>query len=97
MVADKVPAIKIPKLTVDQFVLEATKGKMSMDLLDDAKKIASLRHIGIKKTKLISTPESRAIGEAKIIDVESEVVEQVTNRHNNFLVNISLRSYNIGL
>ncbi len=78
MVADKVLAIKIPKLTVDQFVLEATKGKMSTDLLDDAKKIASLRHIGIKKTKLISTPESRAIGEAKTIDLESEIVEEVT-------------------
>ena len=42
-------------------------GKMGADLLADAKKIASLRHIGIKKTKLISTPESRAIQEAKTI------------------------------
>jgi ribosomal protein S3AE len=40
--------------------------------LSEAKKIANLRHIGIKKTKLISTPESRAIEEAKPIEVASE-------------------------
>jgi small subunit ribosomal protein S3Ae len=55
-------------LTVDQFVQEATMGKMGADLLAEAKKIASLRHIGIKKTKLISTSESRAIQEAKAIE-----------------------------
>jgi small subunit ribosomal protein S3Ae len=41
---------------------------MGADLLAEAKKIASLRHIGIKKTKLISTSESRAIQEAKAIE-----------------------------
>jgi small subunit ribosomal protein S3Ae len=40
---------------------------MGSDLLAEAKKIASLRHIGIKKTKLISTPESRAVQEAKAV------------------------------
>jgi small subunit ribosomal protein S3Ae len=67
MVTHRILSDKIPKLTVDQFVQEATMGKMGADLLADAKKIASLRHIGIKKTKLISTPESRAIQEAKTI------------------------------
>jgi small subunit ribosomal protein S3Ae len=43
-------------------------GKMGADLLAEAKKIASIRHIGIKKTKLISTPESRAVQEAKTIE-----------------------------
>ncbi|HEX2124227.1 MAG TPA: hypothetical protein VHF44_01355 [Nitrososphaeraceae archaeon] len=68
MIAHRILSDKIPKLTVDQFVQEATMGKMSADLLEEAKKIASIRHIGIKKTKLISTSESRAIQEAKAIE-----------------------------
>jgi small subunit ribosomal protein S3Ae len=68
MIAHRILSDKIPKLTVDQFVQDATMGKMSADLLAEAKKIASIRHIGIKKTKLISTSESRAIQEAKAIE-----------------------------
>jgi len=68
MIAHKVLEDKIPKLNVDQFVQEATMGKMGADLLATAKKIAPLRHIGIKKTKLISTPESRALLMAKPIE-----------------------------
>ena len=67
MITHRILSDKIPKLTVDQFVQEATMGKMGSDLLAEAKKIASLRHIGIKKTKLISTPESRAVQEAKAV------------------------------
>ncbi|MFZ0512580.1 MAG: hypothetical protein WAM14_13310, partial [Candidatus Nitrosopolaris sp.] len=69
MIAHKTLEDKIPKLTIDQFVQEATMGKMGADLLAPAKKIAPLRHIGIKKTKLISTPESRALLEAKPIEI----------------------------
>ena len=59
---------KIAKLPVDEFVQEATMGKMGADLLAVAKKIAPLRHVGIRKTKLIATPESRALSEAKPIE-----------------------------
>lgn len=69
----------IAKLTVDQFVQEVTTGKMGADLLTDAKKIASLRHIGIKKTKLISTPKSREVEEAKQIEVTTEENEQTAD------------------
>ena len=71
-VAHKVLGEKIPKLNVDQFVQEATMGKMSVDLLAEAKKIAPLRHIGIKKTKLISTPKTTIIG----VNVASEPIEE---------------------
>jgi small subunit ribosomal protein S3Ae len=43
-------------------------GKMGADLLSETKKVASLRHIGIRKTKLISTPQSKAVQEAKSIE-----------------------------
>jgi small subunit ribosomal protein S3Ae len=76
MIARKLLSDKIPKLTIDQFVQEATMGKMGADLLTEAKKVASLRHIGIKKTKLISTSETRAIQEAKVIETVPSPVEE---------------------
>lgn len=81
MVTHRILSDKIPKLTVDQFVQEATMGKMGGDLLAEAKKIASIRHIGIKKTKLISTPESRAVQEAKTIESTTTTTssEEATN------------------
>ena len=77
--AHKMLAERIPQLTVDQFVQETTgsKGedipretnsKLGADILNEAKKIAVIRHLGIKKTKLISTPESRAVEEAKPVE-----------------------------
>jgi small subunit ribosomal protein S3Ae len=47
---------KIPMLSLDEFVKEVTMGKMSSDMMDVAKKIALIRHVGVKKTKLISSP-----------------------------------------
>jgi small subunit ribosomal protein S3Ae len=71
MIAHKVLGEKIPKLNVDQFVQEATMGKMSGDLLAEAKKIAPLRHIGIKKTKLISSPKStKSMYEEPVVEPE---------------------------
>lgn len=80
MVAYKILTERIPQLAVDQFVQEVTgsKGedipresnsKLGTEILNEAKKITVIRHIGIKKTKLISTPESRAIEEAKPVEV----------------------------
>jgi small subunit ribosomal protein S3Ae len=68
LLAHRLLAQKIPQLTIDQFVQEATMGKMGADLLSETKKVASLRHIGIRKTKLILTPQSKAIQEAKSIE-----------------------------
>jgi small subunit ribosomal protein S3Ae len=79
MVARKILSERIPQLTVDQFVQEVTgsksedmgretNSKLGSAILNEAKKITVIRHIGIKKTKLISTPESRAIEEAKPVE-----------------------------
>jgi small subunit ribosomal protein S3Ae len=79
MVAHRTLSERIPQLPVDQFVQEVTGGKgedasretnskLGAAILEDTKKITVIRHIGIKKTKLISTPESRAIEEAKPVE-----------------------------
>jgi small subunit ribosomal protein S3Ae len=47
---------KTGSLTFDQFVQEAVLGKIASDIYNEAKKITALRHIGIRKTKLISKP-----------------------------------------
>lgn len=86
MVAHRYLSERIPTLTVDQFVKEITSNqgesvsresssKIGSDILVEARKIANIRHIGIKKTKLISTPESRAIEEAKPVEVIAEAPE----------------------
>jgi small subunit ribosomal protein S3Ae len=79
MVAQKILSERIPQLTVDQFVQEVTgsKGedipretnsKLGADVLEEARKIAVIRHLGIRKTKLISTAETRAVEEAKPVE-----------------------------
>lgn len=79
MVAYKLLTERIPQLAVDQFVQEVTgsksedipretNSKLGAAIFSEAKKITVIRHIGIKKTKLISTPESRAVEEAKPVE-----------------------------
>jgi small subunit ribosomal protein S3Ae len=79
LIAHKILSERIPQLTVDQFIQEITgpKGedipretnsRLGYDILKEAKKITAIRHLGIKKTKLISTAESRSVSEAKIIE-----------------------------
>jgi len=47
---------KAETLTFDQFVQEVVLGKVASDIYNQAKKIAPLRHVGVRKTKLISSP-----------------------------------------
>lgn len=56
----KVLAEKAKALRFDQFVQEAVLGKIASDIYNEAKKIFPIRHVGIRKSKLISMP-----GEAK--------------------------------
>jgi hypothetical protein len=51
-------------------------------LLGETKRVASLRHIGIRKTKLISTPQSRAIEGAKASE-PMEIIPELEDPDNN--------------
>jgi len=44
---------KSEALTFDQFVQEVVLGKIASDIYNEAKKIAPIRHVGIRKSKLI--------------------------------------------
>ena len=47
---------KADVLTFDQFVQEVVLGKIASDIYNEAKKIAPLRHVGIRKSKLTLQP-----------------------------------------
>jgi len=47
---------KATALTFDQFVQEVVLGKIASDVYNETKKIAPLRHVGIRKSKLIAQP-----------------------------------------
>ena len=51
---------KAAVLTLDQFVQEMVLGKIASDVYNKAKKVAPLRHVGIRKSKLIAQPAAQA-------------------------------------
>ncbi len=51
---------KARMLTFDKFVQEAVLGKIASDIYNEAKKIAPMRHVGIRKSKLLSRPGPQA-------------------------------------
>jgi len=55
-VMKKIVEEKAKALTFDQFVQELVLGKVASDIYNEAKKIAPLRHVGIRKSKLTSQP-----------------------------------------
>jgi len=45
---------KASALTLDQFAQEMVLGKIASDIYNEAKKIAPLRHVGVRKSKLLT-------------------------------------------
>jgi small subunit ribosomal protein S3Ae len=54
IIMDKIIKEKSSALTLDQFAQEMVLGKIASDIYNEAKKIAPLRHIGIRKSKLVT-------------------------------------------
>jgi len=47
---------KTKALSFDQFVQEVVLGKIASDIYNEAKKVAPMRHVGIRKSKLVAQP-----------------------------------------
>ena len=62
---EKIINEKAAALTMDQFVQEMVLGKIASDVYNKAKKVAPLRHVGIRKSKLIAQPVQTPLQEAK--------------------------------
>ncbi|HZY46235.1 MAG TPA: 30S ribosomal protein S3ae [Candidatus Bathyarchaeia archaeon] len=64
-VMGKIVAEKASKLTYSQLCHEMVLGKMGSDVYNEAKKVCPLRHIGVRKSKLLSMPLSLEEAESK--------------------------------
>jgi small subunit ribosomal protein S3Ae len=62
---------KAAALTLDQFVQEMVLGKIASDIYNESKLVAPLRHVGIRKSKLIGQP-SGPIEQAPLPEPEAE-------------------------
>jgi small subunit ribosomal protein S3Ae len=51
---------KATELSLDQFVQEMVLGKIASDIYNQAKEVAPLRHVGIRKSKLVAQPQVQA-------------------------------------
>ncbi len=59
---------KAQDLTFEQFVREAVLGKIASDMYNEAKNIIPIRHVGIRKTKLLASPIKKEI-EVSVEDI----------------------------
>jgi small subunit ribosomal protein S3Ae len=64
-IMEKITTEKASTLNLDSFVQEMVLGKIASDVYNQAKKIAPLRHVGIRKSKLIAQPAQMPVQEAK--------------------------------
>jgi small subunit ribosomal protein S3Ae len=71
---------KAAALTMDQFVQEMVLGKIGSDIYNESKQVAPLRHVGIRKSKLIGAPANAselvlADGMAAVEEAEPDAEE----------------------
>ena len=56
MIIDRIIGERAAALTYDQFVQETVLQKLASDVYNEAKRVTRLRHVGVRKTKLIARP-----------------------------------------
>ena len=59
VVMDKVIAERAANLTYDQLAQELVLQKVASDVYNEAKRVTHLRHVGVRKSKLISRPDQK--------------------------------------
>ena len=60
---DKIVREKASALTMDQLAQEIVLGKIASDIYNDAKKIAPLRHVGVRSSKVVTAPSQPQVAE----------------------------------
>ncbi|MDA4135722.1 MAG: 30S ribosomal protein S3ae [Thaumarchaeota archaeon] len=60
-VMDRTIAERAASLTYDQFVQETVLQKVASDVYNEAKKVTRLRHVGVRKIKLINRPALESV------------------------------------
>jgi small subunit ribosomal protein S3Ae len=67
---DKIVQDKANALSLDQFVQEMVLGKIASDIYNQAKEVAPLRHVGIRKSKLLAAPQMVPTKETPVQEAE---------------------------
>ncbi len=75
-VMDKTIKEKAAALTLDQFVQEMVLGKIASDIYNESKQVAPLRHVGIRKSKLVAQPNQPVQPPAAPVPEEEPAAEQ---------------------
>ena len=75
-IMERIVKEKAAALTVDQFAQEMVLGKIASDIYNEAKKVAPLRHVGIRKSKLVFSPTVEPKAEVEKVEAAPEVAEQ---------------------
>ena len=65
-IIDRIVEGKGKSLNFDQFVQECVLGKIASDIYNESEKIVPIRHIGVRKSRLIAYPE----GQETSVEVE---------------------------
>jgi small subunit ribosomal protein S3Ae len=60
IIMDRVIGERAASLTYDQFAQEMVLQKVASDVYNEAKRVTHLRHVGIRKSKLVSRPEQKS-------------------------------------
>ena len=58
----KIMGEKASALTFDQFAQEIVLGKIASDIYNEAKRVAPLRHVGVRKSRLTMQPQQAVTG-----------------------------------
>jgi small subunit ribosomal protein S3Ae len=66
--ADRLLQAKASSMDYEQFVQEIVLNKVASDIFAEARKTANLRHLGIRKTKLISAPEGVQVSKQRVAE-----------------------------
>jgi small subunit ribosomal protein S3Ae len=76
-VMGKIVAQKASQLTYSQICHEMVLGKMGSDVYNEAKKVCPLRHVGVRKSKLLSMPLEAMQKVPEVKPVEEEIVAPI--------------------
>ncbi len=74
-IMDKTIHEKAAALSLDQFVQEMVLGKIASDIYNQAKEVAPLRHVGIRKSKLLAAPANVPLPKEEAAEPEAEAPE----------------------
>jgi small subunit ribosomal protein S3Ae len=73
---EKIIKEKSANLTMDQFAQEMVLGKIASDIYNEAKKVAPIRHVGIRKSKLVIQTTKAPAEKKEEAPAEEEKEEQ---------------------